>query len=555
MRWAAGTVLAAVVIVAFAGAPLWQGASLTPDDYRYLANLKQLSHGSGLTLLDAAMVDNRWDHLWWVDQHEQVRFFRPMVLASFVVDTALWGSRYAQGLYLGNQLIYLACVLLAFALFLRWLGTGPPLLGATVCFAAFSAHADVLHYVSGRTDSLAALFFLGAAVLHVYGRRWLAVPLFALAALTKELTLVLPVVLVLADAWTSTGTSIRARWPLWSAHAAVAATAVAIRIAVTSAPGYGQPFPYFVTLGDPRFPAHLWTALQAYSKNLVLGAPVTPFLQPDQLKPSFAFGVAAVAFAAAAFVMRKDKRSWLFFAWAALTFAPTVVVYVSARYLLLPSVAVAALIGLALERALQHRVPGLAAAALIAGYAAHQAWQFHELDAAASRWVRQPRTVERALDAVRTQVPKGAHLLLVNLPGGFLDAQFIESVMQVQLDDPSLRVATLTMMPNTPLLGSDLAVSREDERTIKVEAASGMVMARQRDLFPWVPLRAGTSYRASTGITAEVLGGAGDLGGPIRFTLPEQLEHYVILQWLPAPNGALGFAAQREQAIVRHVEL
>jgi hypothetical protein len=43
--------------------------------------------------MERALVENRWDHLWWIADRDPVRFWRPTVLASFAVDRAIWGRR------------------------------------------------------------------------------------------------------------------------------------------------------------------------------------------------------------------------------------------------------------------------------------------------------------------------------------------------------------------------------------------------------------------------------------------------------------------------------
>src|ERR1041385_8388611 len=204
--WLIASLLACLTIVAFTALPIFKNPQLEPDDYRYLHRVQLLDQNFWGNISEASVVENRWDHLWWIDIKENGRFFRPAVVLSYWLDVKMYGSHYPLGLLITNILIYAACVILVCLIFYQWLGPGLPFLASSALFASFYAHGEVMWYVAGRTDSLAAFFLLCGFALHIYGKkrppfRWWAIPFFTLAAFTKELTLVLPGILFLHDWW------------------------------------------------------------------------------------------------------------------------------------------------------------------------------------------------------------------------------------------------------------------------------------------------------------------------------------------------------------------
>jgi tetratricopeptide (TPR) repeat protein len=121
--------------------------------------------------------------------------YRPVMMATFAIDHALWGYT-AAGWLLTNALIHAAVVVLTYRLALR-LGLSPlAALFAGAVFALHPAISEVQNYASSRSESLAALFVLAA--LHAYlsarsadgGRRvaWLAATavLGGVAMMAKE---------------------------------------------------------------------------------------------------------------------------------------------------------------------------------------------------------------------------------------------------------------------------------------------------------------------------------------------------------------------------------
>ncbi|HOW98303.1 MAG TPA: tetratricopeptide repeat protein [Kiritimatiellia bacterium] len=126
---------------------------------------------SGRTLTDPAVPDGR----------------RPAVVATYLLDRALWGLRPA-GYHAGNLLLHAGCALLFYGLLRRLTGGRFIPFGAALLFALHPVNVEAVQSPAFREDLLVGLF--GLAFLLAACRRdawgWLAVPLLALALLSKE---------------------------------------------------------------------------------------------------------------------------------------------------------------------------------------------------------------------------------------------------------------------------------------------------------------------------------------------------------------------------------
>jgi hypothetical protein len=139
--------------------------------------------------------------------------YRPVLVASYAVDYALWG-RLPSGYHATNLLIHLGVVAAVFALGRRLWRDAPSALCAAAIVAVHPVNAEAVNYVSARSSSLSALFALAAllaydAVSRDEGnRRWGlgrgaglgSALLLGLAALgTKETAAILPLLVVAWD--------------------------------------------------------------------------------------------------------------------------------------------------------------------------------------------------------------------------------------------------------------------------------------------------------------------------------------------------------------------
>lgn len=183
----------------------------------------------------AVIVDNPAVHSWaaWLDSMPGIR---PLLKLSY---TANWVSGWGPvGFHLFNIACHAANALMALALFRRWpgaAGNGAALIGALI-FALHPVQTEAVTYISGRSVSLMAMFYLAAflAWLHAHetGRehwRTVAAPLlFAAALATKETAWTLPFALLLWEyartgAWRTAAIRLLPLWLILAAALAVMA--------------------------------------------------------------------------------------------------------------------------------------------------------------------------------------------------------------------------------------------------------------------------------------------------------------------------------------------
>jgi Tfp pilus assembly protein PilF len=187
--------------------------------------------------------------------------YRPVVNASYALDRAVWGTD-PFGFHLTNIVLHAFVVVLLYAILraaladARGLMSSGPSRGlpsdAWVAFGGaslFGVHplmSEAVGYVSGRSELLCGFFFLAtllcarAAILQSRALWWIpAGALAVLALLSKEVALVLPVVLLAYD-WLVLPGALEARrrraWLLFLPCAVAASAAAVYRISVAAGP-------------------------------------------------------------------------------------------------------------------------------------------------------------------------------------------------------------------------------------------------------------------------------------------------------------------------------
>jgi hypothetical protein len=156
-------------------------------------------------------------------------YFRPVVMATFALDGALWGDRPA-GFHATNVACHVAVACLTGALAA---GVGLPpgaALASALVFVAHPVQTEAVAYVSGRTDLLCALFVLLALLAWRRARTptdrfaCASAAAFVVALLCKEAALAIPLALLLPGAHPAT-TAPRPILPLVVAAAGLLALA------------------------------------------------------------------------------------------------------------------------------------------------------------------------------------------------------------------------------------------------------------------------------------------------------------------------------------------
>lgn len=254
-------------------------------------------------------------------------YYRPVVFATFALEAGLAGA--APSVFHATNVVLHAsasCLLLATALALG-AGRGMALSGSLL-FALHPVQSEAVLYVSGRTDVLAAVFALGALLLHARGAGWsgrVSLPFarlgaalcFALALGCKESVAAIPLAFAVGDRWFGSEgwrAGLRGLWP----YAGVLLAYAGLR---ASLPGEGLDIAA-LQAGGLR-PAAALAALADYARLLVV--PVGLHLERfASAEPGWRVLAGAAVFAgllACAWRAGPFVRFWM--VWSALAYLPT----------------------------------------------------------------------------------------------------------------------------------------------------------------------------------------------------------------------------------------
>jgi protein O-mannosyl-transferase len=370
-----------VVLAAFAAfAPALRGRAFLYDDV-YLIQKNPYLHQSlwsgGAALLRAGY----WEAS--AGRAAPVAEYRPVLMLSFLLQTKTTGFS-VPALRLGNVLLHVLVCLLLWELFRRKLGPPAAFAGALI-FAVLPVHSEAVSLLSGRSEVLGAAFLLGAWLALEDGRRTLGLSLYAGALLTKESSVIFPILLGLSD-WTFAG---RRPWDarsrgvqgaLWG----LTASYILLRFAVLPAP-FRAGTPYFAgrlvaALTFSRFAVrrYVWPSLSGLSLCSDFTRPLIPDASAHSLSAWLLLAAWLAAFGAAAECLRR-RKPWAFWLIGPCLFLlPTSNLILpldtigAERFLYIPSIALAAGGGWLYQklRAVRPRAAACALAAVAVFYAA-----------------------------------------------------------------------------------------------------------------------------------------------------------------------------------------
>ena len=141
---------------------------------------------------------------------------RPLLKASYTLNWTLGG-----GFSVLNIALHAMNAALLFLIGERLFGDRRAALIAALLFALHPAATEAVTYISGRSSSLMALFYLGALLAYLRGAHWsISASLFVLAVATRETAVTLPAALLLCElcrterpAWREI---VRRQWAHWT---------------------------------------------------------------------------------------------------------------------------------------------------------------------------------------------------------------------------------------------------------------------------------------------------------------------------------------------------
>jgi tetratricopeptide (TPR) repeat protein len=307
---------------------------------------------------------------WW----DSMPGIRPLLKLSYALSWAAGGGS-AIAFHAVNVALHAANVLLAWAVLRelwRRMGAGEAEMAAfagALLFALHPAHTEAVSYVSGRSVSLMAFFYLASMLAYLRGApRWVSLALFAAALATKEVAVTLPAALLLCDALDQRQpfdlrAALRRQWAHW-------ALLVIGLAAMAMLPRYREMLETSLALRGLKEQLALQAAAIVRHAG-VLSLAVAPNIDPEV---PFAPTVAVLAILAAIGVgfalLRLQPWYALALLWFFLHLAPTNSILARAdavndRQLYLASLGPLALAGLAIALMPRARSVALAAAAVL----------------------------------------------------------------------------------------------------------------------------------------------------------------------------------------------
>jgi len=122
--------------------------------------------------------------------------YRPLQMITYIVDYSVWGLD-VRGYHLTNTLLHIMAALSIYWLTILLFKEQFVSLLAALFFVMHPMHTEAVTYISGRADPLSLLFMLLCFVFYIKRISILAILCYAAALLSRENSLILPLLLLL----------------------------------------------------------------------------------------------------------------------------------------------------------------------------------------------------------------------------------------------------------------------------------------------------------------------------------------------------------------------
>ncbi len=323
------------------------------DDYFHVTEAARL--GQALTKGWVLPIDS--GGAWWTPHGLAVEYFRPLVVVSFAIDRALYGQ-HAFGYHLTNLLLHAGATLIVWSIARRVLGVGFGAWGSAALFAIHPCHVQAVSWISGRTDVLAALFYMAALALYLESRErprartalaLLSVLVFLLALTAKEMAITFPVVVLAHGLLRPEQEPPARRWMVPALASLGAGLYVALRATVLGGL-HPPPTPFAFHFGDPGLLWHLATAPLLYLGDFTMFVPTDPVITVPfwQAHAGLLLVFVAVVVLALSRTVRqaRDRGTAIWgLGWIAVTLLPVAMLPLGEHFLYLPSLGYCVLVG------------------------------------------------------------------------------------------------------------------------------------------------------------------------------------------------------------------
>jgi len=143
----------------------------------------------------------------WLGEQRSGGFYRPVIGLFWKLDRLVYQD-YAPGYHLTNVLFHLGVIFLSAGLIYRIQGNGLIAIMSGMLFAVHPVHTEAVAWISGRTDLIAAFFYLLSIHCYLSATRdnrfrksWFAGSVLAglMAMLSKEIALTLPFMIAMLE--------------------------------------------------------------------------------------------------------------------------------------------------------------------------------------------------------------------------------------------------------------------------------------------------------------------------------------------------------------------
>ena len=525
------------------------GGGLVADDWFHRASLASAStlfrpgRGALLEMFNFFPADQGFLlHLrdvgmlpWWVDPDIRGGFLRPLSAATHWVDWTLVGNH--PVLHHAHSLLWLAACVASASLFFRaWLGAGRVAALATLLFAIDDAHAWPASWIANRNSLVAMTFGLLAGWSYLRARegrsrrlRVAAIGFFAGALLAAEAGAAAGLLLFSMELW---------RPEPWSHRARRLAPFVGVGVLWMIAwklGGYGISGSglYVDPFRSPvRFAGLLPERLGALTGALWwnLGVDFWVFL-PEHVSLLLGLTFGVVGIGALWYVVPRGRPSVQgrqALAVAFLCLLPPCAAFPMERVLTFAGIGAAAFLALLLTAALEGGLVRWRDRAVLLWHVPLSALVLLAKAVSVPAFMGQLGSVA---EAVPTD-PSVAHAQLVIVSGLEITTAYIP--VERELRGIPAPAAMAVLAPAS----ARLTVTREDDRTLRLDAAEPMFRHAIERLCREAPLPAGTEVSTDV-VTVRVLADDGE-GHPtsLRATFPTSLDS-PLYRWLGPETGAL----------------
>lgn len=189
------------LVAGILGTTLYAGGRVNPFQYDDRHSIQYNPHIRSLANIPTFFTD-----LHTFSSDSRGTMFRPLVLISYALNYALDGQA-VQGYHWGNLALHVLGATLLFA----WLRRSVDWQAAWVAglvFLLHPTHAELINYLSSRSDLMVSCWYLGAVLLAAQGRWGGTCAAYAGGLLSKEVAITLPLLAGLHCGWLQ----VKARW-------------------------------------------------------------------------------------------------------------------------------------------------------------------------------------------------------------------------------------------------------------------------------------------------------------------------------------------------------